>query len=101
MANIRKIIAIACIVIAVLIVIGAGALLFLNKMPSSTTVSPTPTTNNTPTPTATPQKTGFQGIYVFNGNNASTFSDNPNIAGTYLGYYWSDLEPQQGQYNWS
>jgi hypothetical protein len=38
---------------------------------------------------------------VFNGNNASTFSNNPAIAGTYLGYYWSQLEPQQGQYNWS
>lgn len=99
MANNRKIIAIACIVIAVLIVVGAGAILFLNKTPSGTTVSPTPTTQNTPTTTT--QKTGFQGVYVFNGNNASTFSDNPNIAGTYLGYYWSDLEPQQGQYNWS
>jgi hypothetical protein len=96
MANNRKIIAIACIVIAVLIVVGAGAILFLNKTPSGTTVSPTPTTTTT-----TSQNTGFKGVYVFNGNNTSTFSDNPNIAGTYLGYYWSQLEPQQGQYNWS
>jgi hypothetical protein len=38
---------------------------------------------------------------VFNGNNQSAFANNPYIAGTYLGYYWSQLEPQQGQYNWS
>jgi len=93
MANNRKIIAIACIVIAVLIVVGAGAILFLNKTPSGTTVSPTPPT--------TSQNTNFKGIYVFNGNNTSTFANDPNIAGTYLGYYWSQLEPQQGQYNWS
>jgi hypothetical protein len=95
MANNRKIIAIACIAAAVLIVIAAVAILFVNKTPG-TTVSPTPQ----PT-TTTPSKTGFKGIYVFNGGNASTFADNPDIAGTYLGYYWSQLEPQQGQYNWS
>jgi hypothetical protein len=38
---------------------------------------------------------------VFNGNNASTYSDNPSVAGTYLGYYWAQLEPQNGQYNWN
>lgn len=92
MANNRKIIAIACIVIAVIIVVAAGAILFLNKTPSGTTVTPTP---------GTTQNTNFKGIYVFNGNNASTFDNNPSIAGTYLGYYWSQLEPQQGQYNWS
>jgi hypothetical protein len=95
MANNRKIIAIACIVIAVLIVIGAVAVLFLNKTPSTTTVTPTPPG------TSTAQHPNFKGIYVFNGNNESTFANNPNIAGTYLGYYWSQLEPQQGQYNWS
>lgn len=43
----------------------------------------------------------FKGIYVFNGNNASTLASNPNIAGTYLGYAWSQLEPQQGVFNWA
>lgn len=42
----------------------------------------------------------FQGIYVFNGNNAATFSDNPAIAGTYLGFYWAQIETAKGVYNW-
>jgi len=42
----------------------------------------------------------FQGIHVFNNNNASTYSDNPSIAGTYLGFYWAQLEPSKGVYNW-
>jgi hypothetical protein len=74
--------------------------------PTSTivpTVAHTPkaTLSAAPIATVNKQGKGFRGIFVFNGNNTSTFSDNPSISGTYLGYYWSQLEPQQGQYNWS
>jgi hypothetical protein len=113
-------------VTACTLVIGAGAFVYLGKDSSSfnqglflpphtatATVPPfsevaslpsnkatsTPSSKATRTPTRT-SITGFQGIYVFNGNNASTFSDNPSVAGTYLGYYWAQLEPQNGQYNW-
>lgn len=51
------------------------------------------------TPPATP--TGFQGIFAFNTGNSAAMATNPNIAGTELAYYWSQLEPTQGQYNWS
>jgi hypothetical protein len=41
----------------------------------------------------------FKGIYNF-GNNGSSLADNLYLAGTYLGFYWSELEPKPGQYNW-
>ena len=47
-----------------------------------------------------PVDANFKGIYEFSSHNSSTDATNPAIAGTYLGYYWSQLEPQQGQYNW-
>lgn len=52
-------------------------------------------------PNSLPTDPNFKGIYVFSSHNASTDATNPAIAGTFLGYYWSQLEPQQGQYNWS
>lgn len=74
------------------------------KTPTKTTK---PTTTKKPTkPTGTTTLkpiTGhpFHGIFVFNGNNSATLANNPNIAGTYLGYAWAQLEPTQGQYNWT
>jgi hypothetical protein len=53
------------------------------------------------TPTPSPAISGFQGIYAFNTGNSSALATNPSIAGTELAYYWSQLEPVQGQYNWS
>lgn len=47
------------------------------------------------------QYPGFKGLFQFTGNNTSKNSDSPYLAGTVLSYYWSQLEPQQGQFNWS
>jgi hypothetical protein len=41
----------------------------------------------------------FKGIYNF-GVNGSALANNKYLAGTYLGFYWSELEPKQGQFNW-
>jgi hypothetical protein len=41
----------------------------------------------------------FRGIYNF-GKNGSALASNQYLAGTYLGFYWSELEPVRGQYNW-
>jgi hypothetical protein len=55
-----------------------------------------------PPVTTPPAKTGFRGIFAFNNmTQTSLFSDNPNVAGTVLTYYWAQLEPQPGQFNWS
>jgi len=43
----------------------------------------------------------IKGIFQFSSHNAATNADNPAIQGTNLIYYWSQLEPQQGQYNWA
>lgn len=66
-------------------------------------VDPPPVTTPPVTvpPVTTPPATGFRGIYAFNTGNASTLVTNPNIAGTTLTYYWAQIEPQAGQYNWS
>jgi hypothetical protein len=58
------------------------------------------------TPQATVQRrstrdTTFRGIYEFSGQKKSADVANPYVAGTYLGYYWKQLEPQQGQFNWN
>jgi hypothetical protein len=126
----KKIIAITCVTMAGIMIAGAGAFAYLYNRGYSPSPSSTNQGSLLPLPTATmppfsevaslpsskatstispkanrtstrPRPTGFQGIYVFNGNNASTFSDNPVVAGTYLGYYWAQLEPQNGQYNWN
>lgn len=57
------------------------------------------TTPPPPPPTSTP--TGFHGVFAFNTGNSSALASHPDIAGTELGYYWSQLEPQQRQYNWN
>lgn len=48
----------------------------------------------------TPGPHPFKGIYNF-GTNGSALAKNQYLAGTYLGFYWSELEPAQGQFNWS
>jgi hypothetical protein len=47
-----------------------------------------------------PEDRNFNGIYEFGGYNRSTDVTNPALAGTYLGYYWKQLEPQKGYFNW-
>ena len=43
----------------------------------------------------------FRGIYEFAGNNSATDATNPNLSGVVLNYYWSQIEPQKGVFNWS
>ncbi|HLX58816.1 MAG TPA: beta-galactosidase [Ktedonobacteraceae bacterium] len=54
------------------------------------------------TATATPPTyPNFKGLYQFTSSNTSKNSNNPYLAGTHLGFYWSQLEPQKGVYDWS
>src|ERR1700686_2789716 len=53
------------------------------------------------TAVATSPYPNFKGIYDFSSSNSSGSADKSYLAGDYLGYYWSQLEPQKGQYNWS
>lgn len=43
----------------------------------------------------------FRGIYEFAGNNSATDATNPNLAGVVLVYYWSQIEPQKGVFDWT
>lgn len=43
----------------------------------------------------------FQGFIQFTGNQFTQNAANPYLAGASMDFYWSELEPQQGQYQWS
>jgi len=64
--------------------------------------APKPHPVPTPTPSPTPVPVPASGtIPIFNfGTNGASLATNPNLAGTYLGYPWSLLEPSQGQFAW-
>jgi len=47
------------------------------------------------------QTTNFRGIYEFAGNNSATDATDPDLAGVVLTYYWSQIEPQKGVFDWS
>ncbi len=108
----RKTAVIILFVAAVVLVAGCAYLVF-NSLAESQVVTSTPT----PVGAITPSRTGSnaintgktsttgttlpKGIFQFSSHNAATNADNPALQGTNLVYYWSQLEPQQGQYNWS
>jgi hypothetical protein len=54
--------------------------------------------SGTPDPVTT---SGFHGIYEFAGGNSAADAGNPNLAGVVLVFYWNQVEPQPGVYNWS
>jgi hypothetical protein len=43
----------------------------------------------------------FRGIYEFAGGNTKADATDPNLAGVVLTYYWSQIEPQKGVFDWS
>src|ERR1700721_517860 len=43
----------------------------------------------------------FRGIYEFAGGNTKVDATDPDLAGVVLTYYWSQIEPQKGVFNWS
>lgn len=54
-----------------------------------------------PTSTGTAASSGYQGIFAFSGDNGSDLATDPDVAGRSLVYYWGQLEPQPGVYNWN
>jgi Beta-galactosidase len=87
----RWIIALGLIVLLVAIMVGVGTRIIGRPSTKSLPARSTATTQQYPK---------FKGIYQF-GSSYSTLATNPYIAGAHLGFYWSQLEPQKGQYNWS
>jgi len=51
------------------------------------------------TPTAAPGS--FHGVYEYAGNNSSTDAGDPDLSGVVLDYYWSQIEPSKGVYDWT
>ncbi len=43
----------------------------------------------------------FHGVFEYAGNNSAADAGNPDLAGVDLDYYWSQIEPQKGVYDWS
>ena len=71
------------------------------QSPNQTLRSTNTTTTTTTTPATNGWPTGFQGAYEYAGNNSSTDATNPDLVGVDLDYYWSQIEPAKGQYDWS
>ncbi|MGO8863356.1 MAG: hypothetical protein ACLQRH_21730, partial [Acidimicrobiales bacterium] len=67
--------------------------------PAVTTTTSSASSDKPPPPPATDAT--FKGIYEFAGNNSSTDAGDPDLAGVVLDYYWSQIEPQQGVFDWS
>jgi hypothetical protein len=55
----------------------------------------------TTTTTVPPAGTAFRGIYEFAGNNSAADATDPDLAGVVLVYYWSQIEPSRGTFDWS
>lgn len=89
---------ILCLVCLLLIAVGFG---ISYRVHTSRTASQTEKTKILPTRAVVFPYPNFKGLYQFTSHNTSENSDSPYLAGTYLGFYWSQLEPQKGQYDWS
>lgn len=57
--------------------------------------------DTTPVVVSTGPDTIFHGLVEFNQNNGSKNAANPHVVGTTLMYQWSDLNPAEGQYDFS
>ena len=95
--------AVIALAVAAVVLVGACVYLVFGSSRGQQTVVPTPNPGTTPAATAGSAAgvVGPRGIYQFSSHNAATNADNPALQGTNLNYYWSQLEPQQGQYNWA
>ncbi len=67
---------------------------------STSTPPESPKQAQTPTSSAASPAAGFQGIFDFAGNNSSADATNPSLAGVVLVYYWSQIEPEKGVFDW-
>jgi hypothetical protein len=74
---------------------------------SGPTAAPTSTAVDTAHPVTTTTSTvpaastTFRGVFEFAGNNSGADATNPNLAGVVLVYYWSQIEPTRGSFDWS
>ncbi len=66
----------------------------------SAATAPTSSVPSRPVAPAAPSS-GFQGIYEFAGDNSQADATDPDLAGVVLTYYWSEIEPQDGVFDWS
>jgi hypothetical protein len=73
---------------------GCGGSAPVGSQPSATTTSGVPTR-------VTQSVSGFRGIYEFAGDNSSADAHDPYLAGVNLDYYWSQIEPARGRFDWS
>lgn len=66
---------------------------------SSSCLSPLPA--NAPSGFWPLDTNSFQGVFDFTGQSGPKNATNPNISGADLEWSWADIEPVEGQYNWS
>ncbi len=112
--------ALAAAVVAAVVGAGCGGADAAQQTPSANVTSPVQAprgvlrTDPTSTPTG-PGATGgpatattgttssarpFDGLFEFAGDNSSADATDPDLAGVDLVYYWSQIEPVKGQFDW-
>jgi hypothetical protein len=60
-----------------------------------------PVRGNLASETASAQDRDFHGVFEYAGNNSAADAADPDLAGVVLDYYWSQIEPKKGDYDWS
>lgn len=58
------------------------------------------TSDNQPTPPI-PPASNWLGIFNFSGPASLQIEQNPSVAGSYVGFPWALIEPQENQFNWA
>ncbi len=79
-----------------------GPLVFAShsSSPEAPVATSTPGGGTTPVGGSTPVSS-FHGVYEYAGNNSGADATDPDVAGVNLDYYWSQIEPTKGSFDWS
>ncbi len=88
------------VVVAVMAVLGLSACQPLSGAAPSDN-APAPLRGDLASETTSAQDSDFHGVFEYAGNNSTADAADPDLAGVVLDYYWSQIEPKKGDYDWS
>jgi hypothetical protein len=76
-----------------------------SSVPTTGNASKSPVTTTTSSAPASRPVSGsaaaFKGVYEFAGDNSAADATDPDLSGVDLIYYWSQIEPEKGVFDWS
>ena len=73
-----------------------------SSVPTTAPAAKSPVTTTPSNPAVSrPAGAAFKGIYEFAGGNSAADAGDPDLTGVDLVYYWSQIEPEKGVFDWS